>query len=227
MSTRDDERNDSQPDQRHDEEAESWDGHDAMISAGIDGELGPEDREQLDELLSGGGSHSARARSRSFRQVDEELRSLAAAPIADEHLTTLLGTLRTRLEVDRSERAASWARERRSPVEIGRNRRRWGLSSALAAAAAIVVYLVLPATEPVGEAKVPPAGTVVALTDRIDQTPADGTDAAGELEEDLALALGYRDETSERSAISNDDLDVIERLDLLDFLSTRGLEESG
>ena len=46
------------------------------------------------------------------------------------------------------------------------------------------------------------------------------------IEDDMAIALGYGEEMSEIFGITSDDLDVIEQLDLLDFLSTRsGLPE--
>jgi hypothetical protein len=209
--------------ERDEEQAEIRDRQDAMISAGLDGELEREDRERLDELLASSDEYSARARS--FQRVDEELRSLVAGSMAGERLATTFASLRARLEVARSERAETSALEGVSSTAAER-RRRWGLSSAFAAAAALVVYLVLPATKPVTEEPFSLAEGAIPVADGTDA--ADAADSAREgLEEDLALVLGYGDETSEINAISNDDLDVIERLELLDFLSAREMEERG
>jgi hypothetical protein len=137
-----------------------------------------------------------------------------------------------RLEIDRSEHAETSAPEGLSSSTTTKTTarwRRWGVPSALAAAAALVIYLVLPATKPMTEEPSSLNEGAIPVADGASSADAarDPRGTREGLEEDLALILGYGDDTSEIGAISNDDLDVIERLDLLDFLSAGEMEKRG
>ena len=168
---------------------------DALLSAQRDDALEASERAELDRLLS--ASEAARVRAASLEGVDERLRSLAAEPVADERLARSLAALR-----DRSGIAAT----RRHPLAVAtaaatgiarRGRARgWGIAAAAAVAAVWIASLVLP-----------PAGVETGAG--IGEQPEAVRDAIAT--EDLA-ALGI-DQVS--------DLEVIEELELLEFLADR------
>ncbi len=193
-----------------------------IISAGLDDELESEDQERLAARLSEGGEFEARVRS--FRRVDDRLQSLGLESISEERLAATFASLRVRLGLDASESSADGILhdEPDANDEQGRGRRRF-FFAALAAAAALLLYWVFPTSEPSPEMPSLLAGVVDPELD--DEASVMGVMSA--IEEELVLALGYGNELSELDAISNEDLDVIERLDLLDFLSGRSRGERG
>ena len=164
---------------------------DALLSAQRDDALEASERAELDRLLS--AREAARVRAASLEGVDERLRSLAAEPVADERLARSLAALR-----DRSGIAAT----RRRPLAVAtgiarRGRARgWGIAAAAAVAAVWIASLALP-----------PAGVKTGAG--IGEQPEAVRDAIAT--EDLA-ALGI-DQLG--------DLEVIEELELLEFLADR------
>ena len=193
-----------------------------IISAGLDDELEPEEQVRLAARLSEGGEFEARARS--FRHVDDRLQSLGLESISEERLAATFVRLRVRLGLDSSESSTDAPLDDESDAnDATRRGRRRFFFAALAAAAALLLYWVFPTLEPSPETPSLLAGVVDPETD--DEAGMMGVLSA--IEEELVLALGYGNELSELGAISNEDLDVIERLDLLDFLSGRSLGERG
>lgn len=193
-----------------------------IISAGLDDELEPEEQVRLAARLSEGGEFEARARS--FRRVDDRLQSLGLESISEERLAATFARLRVRLALDSPRPSTDGPLHGESDAndEPRRGRRRF-FFAALAAAAALLLFWVFPTSEPSPETPSLLAGVVDPETD--DEAGMMGVLSA--IEEELVLALGYGNELSELGAISNEDLDVIERLDLLDFLSGRSLGERG
>jgi hypothetical protein len=199
--------NDEKSDQASRQTSESvMDRLDALLSARQDDELNFRQRAELERLLAEYPEHGAR--ERAFEAIDAGLASLAAEPAGDEGLAIAYQGLRTRLDLGQPSQSQS-----QSP--------RWGRSVVpllFAASAAILFYLVLPMRPPTSEE---PAVATTTENRRDDREGTSGLDAR--LEDELVLVLGYGDEMSEINGITRDDLDVIEQLDLLDFLSTRKL----
>lgn len=193
-----------------------------IISAGLDDELEPEEQVRLAARLSEGGEFEARARS--FRRVDDRLQSLGLESISEERLAATFARLRVRLGLDSSESSTDAPLDDESDAnDAPRRGRRRFFFAALAAAAALLLYWVFPTLEPSPET--PSRFARVGDPELDDEASMMGVMSA--IEEELVLALGYGNELSELNAISNEDLDVIERLDLLDFLSGRSRGERG
>jgi anti-sigma factor RsiW len=171
---------------------------DALLSARRDGVLDAAERTELDRLLE--ASDSARRRALDFERVDEQLRALAASSVsgvvAVKRLARGLAELGRRPEV---------ASVRGGPRAAGRRGRRfgWGIAAAVASAVAAVwiASLVLPrrgSESGIDRSDVSGAGIAERRSD-------------GVASEDLA-ALGI-----DRPG----DLEVIEELELLEFLADR------
>jgi len=203
---------------------------DRLISASLDGEIDLEDRVWLEDRLT--RDPTARARMEAFGHVDTEVRRLADASVGEERLAAILADLRSRLE-EESVGASDGRNEMPSgtaPVP-GAGRfsflPRW-VPAFAAAAAAIVIYLLLPGSEGGSEA---PASSIEMVEIPVDATGPEEPDSDRnadadleldlDLEEGLSVVLGYGEDPYAGDEPSVDDLEVIEQLDLLDFLSSR------
>ena len=222
---------------------------DVLLSAQMDDALTTEEARELEVLLT--AHPDAVERARAFAEVDARLNTLAAESAADDNLAVIYGDLRSRLGFGESAEPMTDLKASRDDQSMaGRDdasrfelkllgRSVVPLIFAAAAAAALLFYLVLPMGPPATEGlsvtthvadreldgtDEAVASSVVADTQLVtDPQLATGTELDADLEDELVLVLGYGDEMSEISGISSDDLDVIEQLDLLDFLSTREL----
>jgi len=193
---------------------------DSLLSARLDDELTREELAELETLLAAHPEYAERART--FDELDVRLKAIAEESGEDVRLAVNLDGLRARLGFDVSSESGeptSAANVEREPGDgssqgvislLGRP----VVPLLLAAAAAILFYLVLPMGPPATE-----ESSVLAETSGLDGDADAELDAY--LEDGLVLVLGYGDEMSEMTGITSDDLDVIEQLDLLDFLSTR------
>ncbi len=181
---------------------------DFLLSARLDDELTDEERAELEGLLADHPESAARASA--FDEIDAGLESLAAESAGDEALTAAYHGLRARLGFEASVKSET-SRPSRPFVPL-----------LFAAAAALLFYLVLPMRPPTTGEATEEAINEPALVDLAEDREGDtGLDVL--LEDELVLVLGYGEEMSEINGITSDDLDVIEQLDLLDFLSTREL----
>lgn len=195
---------------------------DLLLSASLDDEVGLEESEELESLRAQAEPDTAE-RERAFREVDEGLRALAAEPLDDARLSGSLATLDARLR----DREARGTLDDTSVFGSGARR----MAVGLAAAAAVVFYLILPSIEP----PIEETGSVV---DRrggdaaMDDYAFEAGDEAARVEsadavEDLVLAIGYGEENGELGVIMGDDFEVIEQLELLDYLLALEREERG
>lgn len=194
---------------------------DALLSARRDGDLEPSERAELDRLLSADEAtteadrEAARARAVAFEHVDEALRALAAEPVAEERLARNLARLRERSGGEAALRSGSpdvgqrRVFDVRSDVRSGirRGKRRgYGLALTVAVAVAAVWIWIL---------VLPPAGV---------ETGEQG----GEPRE--AVRDGLDPEAEDLAGFGIDqagDLEVIEELELLEFLAARERSEEG
>lgn len=183
---------------------------DALLSARRDDALTPAERAELDRLLS--ESDSARRRALALDRVDEGLHALAAASVEDERLARNLTALQRRTPTRTvSSPLATRATTARPASDRARRVRSLGLGVGLAAAAmaaAWIAALVLPNDRLAGDAIDGTGGSGSARD-------ADGSRALAVVDsvaaEDLA-ALGLEEAG---------DLEVIEALELLEFLADR------
>lgn len=176
-------------------------------------------------------------------RVDASLRALAAAsaaaPDAEDRLARNFEELKVKLrgEVDSPATRLDGPRldsGRMAAAQVARIRRArvWIAPVVLAAAAALVVYLLLPARDPVVLAEAESDARSQARSQaRSEARPdEDGWAADLDLEEELAWALGYvYDPTSTNLApgIPVEDLEFIEQLEVLEYLAARDSEERG
>lgn len=171
---------------------------DALISAAMDDELDAAGREELRTRQA--NDPEVAERVRTFHRIDAGLRGLGSERIPDALLETNLDALHQRLGTH--DRESSLVR----PVV---------LPMALAAAAAIVLYLAFADGTPDTREEALARDTRPASEAVIDVVPFD---------EELAVALGYGeaiDGPSPVPGIPMDDFEIIEDLDLLDFLARR------
>ncbi|HEB90105.1 MAG TPA: hypothetical protein ENI85_11080 [Deltaproteobacteria bacterium] len=203
---------------------------DRLLSADLDGEIDSGDRAWLEERLA--RDPTARARLEAFARIDTGLRRLAEAPVGQERLAAMLADLHSRLEAETV--GASDAAEK-SPSDVapvlGAGRfpvRPWASALAVAAAAAIAVLLLLPGSEDDSEAPAPslemvgiPADAMAPEGPASDRNTDAGLELDADLEEGLSVVLGYGEDPYAGDEPSIEDLEVIEQLDLLDFLSSR------
>lgn len=209
-------------------EAKVVDRLDALLSARMDDDLTPDELFELEALIAGDPDHAARVLA--FEKVDTQLRSLAEASIDEDSLATAYDGLRARLKIrglgesgtDQSSRPPA---NRTDPRKNSSGRP--VIPLLLAIAAALVLYLVVSTSRLSPPVPVDEAGDLAATSNGDfgeDLATADlkaGSELALDVEDELILVLGYGNEMSELQGITRDDLDVIERLELLDFLSDR------
>jgi len=194
---------------------------DLLLSASLDDEVGADERAELANLRAGAEGETAE-RERAFREVDEELRALAGEPLDDAQLSNSLADLDAHLEARREGREASGASSDPSGFGAGPGLGARRLAIGLAAAAAVVFYLIVPSVEPPveGTDSFPDARAVDPGVDAfaIDEGDDPSDFEEGDAVEDLVLAIGYGEENAEIGVIMGDDFEVIEQLELLDYL---------
>ena len=193
---------------------------DVLLSAGMDDALSADERAELDGLLAQDGVAS---RAEAFEEVDAALRSLAEdqadEPAAEARIAASLETLRERLD---------WAEE--APARPEATKTVWlrpatYLGSGLAAAAAAMLFFAVGA----GDQTRSPSGDVeerAGLTASL----AEGSGDAGSEDEAIMTALGYAEwagDLSELGLASPEDLEIVEQLELLDFLVAQAAEGRG
>jgi anti-sigma factor RsiW len=201
---------------------------DVLLSARRDGALTPAEQAELDRILS--ESEVARRRALELDRVDEGLRALAASPVDGERLARNLAAVRQRSALERAAsrsvplataatlptpaRSGSAATTRGSSDAGARRARALGVGlGAAAIAAAWIAALVFPIERPTGEA----AGG-----------PRDASESRemGWAEEGRAVAVPgvERVAAEDLAALGLEepgDLEVIDELELLDFLADR------
>ena len=198
---------------------------DALISAAMDGSIEDADRIWLEERLA--ADDEAVARARAFDRVDAELRTLAEAPsLSEERLAAGFERLRSRLQGPSVESGGVAAE---NPEFDGPHRgrpgvwrRRW-VPALIAAAAALALYLILPGVERGSESGGGDSRVGIPADEGIDDTIEFAENI--ELDEELSLVLGYGEDPFDLDEATIDDLEIIEQLDLLDFLSAREARE--
>jgi hypothetical protein len=209
-------------------EAKVVDRLDAFLSARMDDDLTPDEVFELEALIASDSDHAARALA--FEKVDAQLRSLAEASIDEDSLATAYAGLRARLKIGglaerETEESSGPPANRGDPRKNSLGRP--VIPLLLAIAAAFVLYLVVPTSRLWPPLPVDEAGDLAATSngdfgeDIAFADPKAGSELALDVEDELILVLGYGNEMSELQGITRDDLDVIERLELLDFLSDR------
>ena len=217
---------------------------DLLLSASIDDELEAGEREELGRALA--NDPAAADRRARFEAVDEALRTLATSPASESELAAGLVAIRARLadENPRSPYKSSGrqgsGRQDGGPQSGSRGRRMRSRvpALALAAAAAWLIYLVLPGRQLPGE---PASDSAVHRDAGVDSRAAETSDAIATAFEEQPLALADAqtlltlifglDEDSEgtgtRDALSAEDFEVVEQLELMEFLAAREMEGRG
>ena len=212
---------------------------DLLLSASIDDELEAGEREELGRALA--NDPAAADRRARFEAVDEALRTLATSPASESELAAGLVAIRARL-ADENPRSPykSSGRQDGGPQSGSRGRRMRSRvpALALAAAAAWLIYLVLPGRQLPGE---PASDSAVHRDAGVDSHAAETSDAIATAFEEQPLALADAqtlltlifglDEDSEgtgtRDALSAEDFEVVEQLELMEFLAAREMEGRG
>lgn len=179
---------------------------DQLISAAMDDELDAAERAEFDALLA--SDPEVAARVRAFHRVDSELRNLGTDAISAERLAAHFESLRFRLDAEAP----------RSPW------RHPALPFVVATAAALAIYLAVPTAERVPLPSQEPLATSI-------DSPAEQTLPWDEpLDEEMAVALGYGEAMEGISpvpGVSMEDFEIIEDLDLLDYLAQQESEGQG
>jgi hypothetical protein len=210
---------------------------DCLLSVALDDELDAAEAEELTQLRAAHPELAA-TRAARFSEIGEVLGNLGSAPHSDAHLESGLAALRARLgaapsaglperprfedvlrdEVSTETKSSGSAAPMGSGDELARRRFRasgWGASLGLAAAAAIALYFVVPAPElPFERPLDPPAQELPLLEDPIA----------------LALVFDLAEESLSGDAledISFEDLEIIEQLDLLEYMAAHETEGRG
>ena len=200
-----------------------------LLSASIDGELDPAEREELASLVA--ERPEAEARRARLEAVDALLREVAAdaAPPADPEVA--LAELRERVA-------------RRGPGVPGGARRRgprraavWAPALVAAAAAALVIYWTRSASSPPAPEPERAEGGFAARPSGAEGPSGVALDPSGEgadapLDDPLALAwvLGIAEDseaTQGLEGLSNEDLEIIEQLELMEYLAARDVGGRG
>ncbi|MBY0399991.1 hypothetical protein K2X89_06820 [Myxococcota bacterium] len=191
---------------------------DALWSARRDGALDADGVARLEALLA--GSEEARGRALALESVDAKLRRLAANPIPEARLDRIEAALGRRLARERGDAAGAF---RSTPSSVAprpspSSRRRFvgvGLAAALAAGILLAAILWTPRDEP-------PADTLARLDEtRAVEPPDDGMAI-------VERGLEDPDEPDDLAALGiaeASDLEVIEELELLEFLAARERSE--
>jgi anti-sigma factor RsiW len=189
-----------------DREVNESDESDALLSALLDGELDSQTESRLRERLA--REPALAERMASFARLDGALRELPAPPVAPD----LADRMRARLaERERDAAPATRAPSRRIGRRAPPPRRRGVLPAALglaAAAAAIALYLLTPATTPERSIALDTASEPAVEISLLAQAEQD----------ELGIAL-YYDELAE--------LEMLEQLELLEVLSAIEEAEQG
>lgn len=197
---------------------------DYLVSIAIDDELDPAEREELDRLLA--DHPEAADRRASFESINALVQSIGAQPVNSESgLDAGLDAVRTRIE---DANAASGD-------ELSRRRRRisnWIPSLGLAAAAAMAVYFVIPQNLPTPNGSSGSMGNVVDSESSRSSSEVPTSEAARRADDPIALAVVFElDEDAESApfidSMSADDFEIIEQLELLEFLAARETEGRG
>lgn len=166
---------------------------DALLSARRDGALEAGEEARLEALLA--ASEDARLRARELERVDDRLRALAADPIPEARLDRIEAALGRRLAGSGD---ASLVRRVSRRRFVG-----FGLAAALAAGVVLATVVWAPREKvPVGGAPGGEAIPIAAIPATPEPAPSDAD----------ALELGLEEAN---------DLEVIEELELLEFLAAR------
>jgi hypothetical protein len=198
----------------------------------MDDALTPDERVELEALLASDHDHAARARA--FEEVDAQLRSFAEESVDEDRLATTYNGLRARLAIDGLKQSDGVTSSR--PHPDASEAREYSLGGPmipilLAAAAVFIFYVVVPGAPSTPLSSAPESAFLAAAPvgelDGIDEELGSELDSYSDafFEDELILVLGYGDEMSELQGITRDDLNIIERLELLDFLSDRELSD--
>jgi len=187
---------------------------DYLLSVDLDGELEPGEREELERLLT--DHPEAAERRASFESIDAVVKNLGERPMTGSGI----GEAQSRLDAGLASIQARIEEASAAPVdELARRRRRtpgWIPSIGLAAAAAMAVYFVVP-----NGPTIPTETSGVPSTDRSDLVdPPIALAVVFEVDED-ADTIAYID------SMSPDDFEIIEQLELLEFLAAREGEGRG
>jgi len=205
---------------------------DYLLSAALDGELDSAEREELDRLLP--DHPEASDRSAQLASVDELVQTLSASSIlsegaarpqlsADARLEEGLAAIRTRIERDEGGAASDELAERR------RRRLPSWIPPMAMAAAAVAIYLAVP------------QDSFNPLTDDVDtstnRAPVPAVDISTSeerrfVDDPIALAVVFEIEEDGDSVnlvdgVSPDDFEIIETLELMEFLAARHGEGRG
>lgn len=187
---------------------------DYLLSIALDDELSPDERNELDRLLAEmSDTEEAIERRASFAMIGDIVRNIGEQPTnVDTALDANLESIRARLEKLNSSPEDELApRRRRSPA--------WLPSLGLAAAAALAVYVVLPSDSLLLFSPQTDAGVSNADKNRVIADP-------------IALAVVFEIENDAESvtfmdSMTAEDFEVIEQLELLEFLAAREAEGRG
>jgi len=200
-------------------DASELDAVDALISAAMDDELDQAGREELEGLIA--ADPAVAARVRAFHQVDSVVRGIGRNELEPERLAAGYASIEERLGIGAGARPPLW--------------RRPAFGLALAAAAVLLLYL-SGATESarpgLAEGDAPP--NVAVLDEIADDLPNSLPHGDAPLEEEsldaFAVALGYAegpDGTSPVPGLPMEDFEIIDQLELLEYLAAREAEGRG
>lgn len=218
------ERDESGRDPQRSAEQEAFD---ARVSAAIDGALDPAARAALEREIAADPALAARAQA--LHDVDAGLRTLAADPIAADRLERNFEALQARLG---SPAAAVFANtadtantaDAANPALRGWLRRAGVPILTAAAAAAAVLYLWLPRSADPGATPAP--ARMAGAASEVEK----GGASARPSDEAVAIALGYGEDPATwqlAPGVPIDDLEIIEELELLEYLATHETEGRG
>ncbi len=210
------------------DESHRDDSVDALLSAGMDDALSVAERAELDGLLV---QDAVASRAEAFDEVDAALRSLAEEPADQARIAASLETLHERLD---------WAEEAPADAQTAqtgwpRSASSFGLGLGLAAAAAAMFFFTVGSGDDArlrGEEVEERVGATASLAEglaysRVAARSEAGLGAesqAGPEEEAMVTALGYVEwagDLSELGLASPEDLEIVEQLELLDFIAAR------
>ena len=181
---------------------------DRAISAAMDDELPLDEHDALRARIA--ADPDVAARVRAFHAVDAGVRRLADADLANAG------------GVDRHAAGLADLQARLAPPGRGWAHRFAPAAAVFAAAAALVLYLASTGSETPSVTEVAPLATLEAgdafeWGDPIDE----------QLEEELSVALGYGEEVDILPDVRVEDLEVVDQLELLDFLAEQDWEGRG
>jgi len=200
-------------------DANELDAVDALISAAMDDELDQAGREELERLIA--ADPAVAARVRAFHQIDSVVRGVGRNELEPEQLAAGYASIEERLGIGAGARPPLW--------------RRPAFGLALAAAAVLFLYLsgASESARP-GLAKGDAPPNVVVLDEPPGGAPDDLPSEEAPLEEEsldaFAVALGYAegpDGVSPVPGLPMEDFEIIDQLELLEYLAAREAEGRG